>query len=169
MVEGLGFNNLQTLSDTSDLILPKTGLSFPGALAQQSRRWVGAAPPALDEADVHSGHRDVQAAGHHGVDHVSGSRAAGLCCSCRASPKTTVWHCMPDVAPSPVAAGLFSAVQGPYSAAVTYFHILVWQSLRKKKKNPDKTPKPLNNKNINKDTSDYFLTCALTFLSCYGK
>lgn len=90
MVEGPGFNTLQTLSDTNDLILDKTGLSFPGAPAQQSRPRVGAAPLALEETGLQTGCRDGQAAGHRGVDNVSGSRAFELHCSCRASSETTV-------------------------------------------------------------------------------
>lgn len=48
-----------------------------------------------------------------------------LCCSCRASLETSACHCIPCVAPSLVALWLFSAVQGPSCAAVTYLHILV--------------------------------------------
>lgn len=95
MAERPGFNNLQTLSDTNDLILHKTSLSFPGPLAQQSKPKVGAAPLALDEADEVGAEMAKQqhvpwAAGHHGVDNVSGSRAVELHCSCRASSETTV-------------------------------------------------------------------------------
>lgn len=62
------------------------------------QRRVGAAPLALDEAEVHSGCRHGQAAGHHGVDHVSGSRTALLMESQPRNPSVTLrawWGSIP--------------------------------------------------------------------------
>lgn len=107
-------------------------------------------PSALHETDLEPGCRNAHAASPWVTLQSPELGSAEPCCSCRGSFETTVWLYVPHAAPSPVAVWLFSAVQGPSCAAVTYFHALVRESWKKRRKklsrqNPQ-TPQQQRNK-----------------------